>query len=485
MGEQVHKWAMAGVFFQFSTKRFVMNGFIAWGSIILIAITSLPWIRKTWYGVFEASGATSSMSLLTREGLPLLGDDRNAGRDVFSCRRRSALLVKPLPISLARRLTDHSIAALFIYALSILSSFTKTRLAQAQLVALPGASTTVVTITALRSGWRAGQHVRIRVPALGFPLGAESHPFTIASAPDGEGMVLMCKAAGGWTERLYDLAAAGDGTFRVRGTERRTTATVILEGPYGGLGNTMLSSFSSVVLIAGGSGITHAMTLAHDLVNSSPTGVVRSRTVDLIWIIRTENIASPLMPSLLDLVNDAKAWETQCIEVRRRGGDRPQPTALRVTIYITRTPASSPLRLLTATNPFETDRDDVLQDRQRPLGLYRQPSEADQEKHAYLVRNASTSTASSSRSLFADRNVSLSTISVQPRRPRFRGILSDVADETIARHRRDSTNPSGICVTSCGPSRMCDDVRQAVKDLEGWKKRAVAGMELEEEIFGF
>ena len=404
---------------------------------------------------------------------------------MFSCRRRSALLVKPLPISLARRLTDHSIAALFIYALSILSSFTKTRLAQAQLVALPGASTTVVTITALRSGWRAGQHVRIRVPALGFPLGAESHPFTIASAPDGEGMVLMCKAAGGWTERLYDLAAAGDGTFRVRGTERRTTATVILEGPYGGLGNTMLSSFSSVVLIAGGSGITHAMTLAHDLVNSSPTGVVRSRTVDLIWIIRTENIASPLMPSLLDLVNDAKAWETQCIEVRRRGGDRPQPTALRVTIYITRTPASSPLRLLTATNPFQTDRDDVLQDRQRPLGLYRQPSEADQEKHAYLVRNASASTASSSRSLFADRNVSLSTISVQPSRPRFRGILSDVADETIARHRRDSTNPSGICVTSCGPSRMCDDVRQAVKDLEGWKKRAVAGMELEEEIFGF
>ncbi|EEB87348.1 hypothetical protein MPER_15321 [Moniliophthora perniciosa FA553] len=38
----------------------------------------------------------------------------------------------------------------------------------------------------------------------------EVHSFTIASVPDGpEGVVLMCKKAGDWTERLFDLAKSG------------------------------------------------------------------------------------------------------------------------------------------------------------------------------------------------------------------------------------------------------------------------------------
>ncbi|KAK7326154.1 hypothetical protein VNO80_33229 [Phaseolus coccineus] len=87
---------------------------------------------------------------------------------------------------------------------------------------------------------------------------------------------------------------------------------MIVEGPHGGLGNTLLASFSSVMLVAGGSGITHSLALAHDLLLRAPTGSVRARTIDLVWIIRTEDISQPLMPTLLDMVNDAREFENAC-----------------------------------------------------------------------------------------------------------------------------------------------------------------------------
>lgn len=197
-------------------------------------------------------------------------------------------------------LTLYSIAALVIYLISMVASFTKTRLATAELVVLPGAQTTVVTVPALQTGWRAGQHVRIRVPALGIRHGLESHPFTIASAPNGDGLVLMCKAAGNWTQLLYEFASGRSGALNLMkgGKIRRMTeTTVILEGPYGGLGNTLLPSFSSVMLVAGGSGITHALAFANDLLARAPSGVVRARTVDLVWVVRSEEAAKPFMPS--------------------------------------------------------------------------------------------------------------------------------------------------------------------------------------------
>ena len=363
-----------------------------------------------------------------------------------------------------------------IYLLSMICSFTKTRLAHAELVALPGSRTTLVTIPTLRSGWRAGQHVRIRVPALGFPHGLEAHPFTIASAPDGDGMVLMCKAAGNWTEKLFNHASSNAETTDISesesGSGRMTAATVILEGPYGGLGNTMLPSFSSVLLVAGGSGITHALTLAHDLVSRSASGVVRARTVDLVWAVRTEDVARALIPTLLDLVNDARSWEATCLDGRRKGENRPLPTALRVKIYVTRCPSSSPLDLLTTSSSPVNRQDMDLQ-----------ATEAEQEKLGYLTRNVSSSSTSSTLSI--KHNYPLSAISVHPARPDIAGLLVDVADETVARHGREMTDADGMCVTACGPGGLCDDVRAAVRGLEEWKRRAVGGVDLEMETFGF
>lgn len=104
---------------------------------------------------------------------------------------------------------------------------------------------TRVEVPYVNAGWRAGQHVRLRV--LSFSLGwwawTEVHPFTIASVSGSEeGMVLMCKRAGDWTRKLYDFAKSGGYTH---GGGRQVK--VMLEGPYGGF--ELITFFSSALTI--------------------------------------------------------------------------------------------------------------------------------------------------------------------------------------------------------------------------------------------
>lgn len=334
----------------------------------------------------------------------------------------------------------------------------------------------------------------------------------------------MCKQAGDWTEALYNLADNGqtrNGPFK---------ATVILEGPYGGLGNTLLPSFSSVLLVAGGSGITHSLSLAHDLIMKAPTGVVRARAIDLVWLVKTEEAAQPLIPTLLDLTNDAKAFETLCLAGNKRSGSVLRPTALRIKIYVTRCPVSSPLTLLsqhehekgygggTAGDIFDIT-DDVLQDRSNPFvdvaniippitptsnhqtyypcsydylkpSLTRQTSEAEKLKQSYLSRNPSTSSTTSSSSsnsatFLLQQPSPMSSISVHPSRSDFGGMLSRLADEVIAKSGREMVDPSGMVVVACGPVGMVESVKEGVRGMEGYKCRAVGGVEVEEEVFGF
>jgi hypothetical protein len=469
-----------------------------------------------------------------------------------------SLLVCSCPYILSQIRLTASIAALILYAISLISSACKTRIAHAELLTLPGSDVTGIFIPTLRTGWRPGQHVRIRVPALGLRIGWESHPFTISSAPNGDGLVLLCKRAGDWTNALADLAESGASTDDDEGNQ--TTVTVILEGPYGGHGNTMMASFSGLMLTAGGSGISHALSIAHDVLNSASSGVVRARTIDLIWVVKTESAARAVLPTLLELVNEAKAHETFCIEGRRKGRNVPNPTALRVHIFVTRCPLSSPLTLL--SNPFADPDDEayaaagpgVLFDRsasrvkqlqlsrensgrsvrsnsngnspgtpgtpgtmgapspispygpsgnllspsadgviagiagQRP-NLKRQRTDAEKVMHGYLARNASsntTSTVSTASSIkHAKRWVPLSSIAAHPGRPDWSNLVDALADETLRRGIKEKVDPSGLCVTSCGPHELVDGVRDAVRRLEGWKRRQVGGVDFEEEHFGF
>jgi hypothetical protein len=67
----------------------------------------------------------------------------------------------------------------------------------------------------------------------------------------------------------------------------------------------------------------------------------------------------------------------------------------------------------------------------------------------------------------------------------FGNLIDALADETIRRGVKERIEPSGMCVTSCGPHQLVDSVRDAVRVLEGWKRRQVGGVDFEEEHFGF
>ncbi|ODO11642.1 hypothetical protein I350_00426 [Cryptococcus amylolentus CBS 6273] len=432
----MYTWASSGILQAHSAKPFAIYGYVAFGALILITLSSLPSIRKGYFRLFKFCHFIGMVATLV--GLAWHVDSA----------------------------VPYCIAAMVFYFVSALCSLTKTRLATAQLHAVPSSDMTIITIPELKSGWRAGQHVRIRVPSLGLRQGLEGHPFTIASAPNGEGLVLMCKRAGDWTTSLFNLAQ----NLHTPDAEAQQGqgVTIVLEGPYGGLGNTMPSSFSSVVLVSGGSAITHALSIAHDLVLRAPTGSVRARTVDLIWMVRTEQEAKPLISTLTELVDDARAWETTCIENMKWGKAYIPPTALRVKIFVTRCPASSPITLLSDIQTGEKVNVDL--------------SSADQEKMSYLARNPSTASTMTYKSR---RNLPFSSITANPARPDLGILMSSIADETIAHHGRSLTNPSGMFVSTCGPDGLVYDSMLAVKNMEEYRATGVGGVEFEEERFSF
>ncbi len=88
------------------------------------------------------------------------------------------------------------IASFVLFGLEQLLRVSKMRVAEAELTPFLGAKTTLIKVDGLREGWRAGQHVILTVPSLVSKIGPhalEGHPFTIASAPDGTGIILMAK----------------------------------------------------------------------------------------------------------------------------------------------------------------------------------------------------------------------------------------------------------------------------------------------------
>ena len=144
------------------------------------------------------------------------------------------------------------LTAVGIYTFDQLARVIRTRHAKGWLTAehTLNRGTTLVYVPSLRAGWRAGQHVRVRVVNGGWLAWlatwflCRARPFTIASGPDSSGMMLQIKALGSWTRNLLRVAGNADNTRPARRTEQISTdvelerrsaheVRVIVEGPYG------------------------------------------------------------------------------------------------------------------------------------------------------------------------------------------------------------------------------------------------------------
>ncbi|KAI9656690.1 MAG: hypothetical protein M1831_004600 [Alyxoria varia] len=131
--------------------------------------------------------------------------------------------------------------------------------------------------------WKPGQYVYLRMPGISV---FENHPFTIASLcsddfPSEYGeeyrdMVLVFRPFGGFTKKVLDTALEKGPWHSYR---------AFIDGPYGGV-HRSLEAFDTIILIAGGSGITALISHLLDLIKRMRDGKAVTKKIHIIWALK-------------------------------------------------------------------------------------------------------------------------------------------------------------------------------------------------------
>lgn len=140
----------------------------------------------------------------------------------------------------------------------------------------------IVVDTTLYEPFEPGQWVQLNIPAISF---WEWHPMSIASGPtQGKSISTVTvdvKVLGDWTAKLSKLAE----TFEPSNVSQNT---IFLDNFYGSSHSTLQGYLSHpvVVLIAGGIGVTPAMSALRDIVQHNQTKYPRIRKVVFAWCVK-------------------------------------------------------------------------------------------------------------------------------------------------------------------------------------------------------
>ncbi|KAA8646198.1 ferric reductase family protein [Aspergillus tanneri] len=193
--------------------------------------------------------------------------------------------------------------------------------------ALPGDAVRVTLKLARPWTFKPGQHIYLYIPVVGWWT---SHPFSVGWSEaeeilsDEKGMPitrqdvhglrkttisLLVRRRTGFTNKLFQRAVSSVGS--------RVTLRAFAEGPYGSI-HTM-DSYGTVLLFAGGVGITHQVPFVRHLVQGHADGTVAARRVTLVWIIQS--------PEHLEWI---RPWMTSILAMERRR------EVLRIMLFITR-----------------------------------------------------------------------------------------------------------------------------------------------------
>jgi len=140
------------------------------------------------------------------------------------------------------------------------------------------------------------------------------HPFTIASVhgkpgAEGRGLVLYCKKAGDWTNKLYTLANGGKtmGALEKGSYGGGREVNVLIEGPYGGPGNAVLSSFSAALIVVGGSGITFGLPVIQETFQSILCAQSHLRIIEFVWVVQESTSIQPLISEFSSILQRSLA----------------------------------------------------------------------------------------------------------------------------------------------------------------------------------
>ncbi|SLM39844.1 ferric-chelate reductase [Lasallia pustulata] len=206
--------------------------------------------------------------------------------------------------------------------------------------ALPGDAIRVTMKMARPWTFRPGQHMYVTMPSVGLWT---SHPFSVAWSDAEEHlepekglavsrqdvlalqkttMSIIIRRRTGFTNQLFEKAQ--------RSPDGRATLNALVEGPYGGLH--ALHSYGTVMLFAGGVGITHQVPYVRELVAGHAAGTVAARKVVLIWVIRS--------PEHLEWI---RPWMTQILAMDKRRD------VLRIQLFVTRPRSTKEIHSPSAT----------------------------------------------------------------------------------------------------------------------------------------
>ncbi|GAA6028935.1 hypothetical protein JCM8097_001513 [Rhodosporidiobolus ruineniae] len=248
-----------------------------------------------------------------------------------------------------------------IYAADIAGRVLSMRVRWVEAEALEGGMVKL-KMQGVHSGWRGGQHLSIRLffspQPLVHPEGTsrfkrwpanlahavrsmvrpfEAHPFSIATAPPAlaadaasedpaardRGIALYARSCGPrtWTGDLYrNVSLASLPLPRARSgpaapnsdpaKPQKVYLPCLLEGPYGGLSpyestQGLLTSTESVLLVAGGSGMSFVLGVLDELVGRRLAGG-KSGRVDVVWVVRQRAHVAWFAERLRTVVEAAK-----------------------------------------------------------------------------------------------------------------------------------------------------------------------------------
>ncbi|KAH9901014.1 hypothetical protein C8Q73DRAFT_786424 [Cubamyces lactineus] len=140
---------------------------------------------------------------------------------------------------------------------------------------LPGRTVRLRIVTPGYLSWAPGQHFLISVPSI---TRFTTHPFTTASIcdeqnpyTDGRVLVFIIRAKNGWTKDLWDTVALmisrgqqfqrGESLPRCDMPRRGVLLRACVDGPYGSSARASWGDYSSVLVVAGGSGVSYALSV--------------------------------------------------------------------------------------------------------------------------------------------------------------------------------------------------------------------------------
>ncbi|EMR81401.1 putative ferric reductase like transmembrane component protein [Botrytis cinerea BcDW1] len=245
----------------------------------------------------------------------------------------------------------------------------------------------------------------------------ETHPFTISSVDDAEGISFVVAACDGFTKALHTLAVESPG-IQIRAS---------IDGPYGSVVD--FSQYDKVVFIAGGSGgsFTFGVALETMCEVAKKNAVSASTIVEFIWVVREE---------------DSIGWFSSQLQELNSS---PNVT---VRLFCTRNVTN---RVFNASSNGSSR--NIFGEKDLESPTIASPSiEGSDEKSSWKLGDVEKVTTTSEANLI--NNAGDKSMMIQSGRPEILKIIQNVVEECDGSQR--------VAVVACGPGSLMDATRLAI-----------------------